>query len=158
MDPVTIAAIIAAVSALAGTAGTLAGDKGAPIDMASSDPQMDEYRRNLMALVMSRIGQNRPYAKPNTLNLAANNMASQYYTGQPYTHPGYGMGSSFAGLTGNDISGAGGQGGPPGGGLPQVPGAPGGMPPGMPGGMPGQNMGQGPRYGPQLQKGANFAR
>ena len=171
MDPVTIAAIISAVSALAGTAGTLAGDKGSPIDMASSDPQMDEYRRELMARIMEMIGKERPYAKVNPMNLAANNMASQYYTGQPYTHPGYGMGSVYGPERGTNPNGntyqshmpgqqgpgamplggmPRGMGGPPMGGmpqgLPQVPGAPGGMPM------------RGPQYGPQLQKGANFAR
>jgi hypothetical protein len=153
MDPVTIAAIISGASML-GSAIINKSGKGQEMGMTGTDPYMDEQRKRLMAMIMSRIGQDRPYAPVNPMNMMGANMASQYYTGQPYTHPGYGMGSSFAGLTGNDIAnapGGMGSGGPPMGGFPQVPGAP--------GGMPGQGMG--PQYGqmpPGLSKGANFAR
>ena len=170
MDPATIMAIVSAVASVAGTVGTLAGDKGSEIGMTSSDPQMDEYRRELMARIMEMIGKEQPYAPVNTMNLAANNMASQYYTGQPYTHKGYGMGSMYGPVRGTNPNGdtyqshMPGQAGPgamPIGGMPYGQGPPmGGMPPGLPqvpgapGGMPMQR----PQYGPQLQKGANFAR
>ena len=164
MDPATIMAIVSAVASVAGTAGTLMGDKGSEIGMTSSDPKMDEYRRQLMEMVMARIGTKQPYAPVNTMNLAANNMASQYYTGQPYTHQGYGM-QSMGGPGAGPKSGqfAGGSIGMPqvGGNSAPMPGSfppsmamamPQGVPQGMPQGQPG------PQYGPQLQKGANFAR
>jgi len=166
MDPIILSAIISGIASM-GSAALSGG--GEEIGMTGTDPEMDENRRRLMALAMSRIGQNRPYAQVNPMNMMGANMASQYYYGQPYTHPGYGMGSSFAGLTGDQIEQAGkwgwtGPGGSPGsrppagpgsGGLPigGIPGAPGQrMPPGAP--VPGMQYG---RPG-QLSKGANFAR
>ena len=166
MDPATIMAIVSAVASVAGTVGTLAGDKGSEIGMTSSDPQMDEYRRELMERIMSMIGKQQPYAPVNTMNLAANNMASQYYTGQPYTHKGYGMGSMYGPVRGTNPNGdtyqshMPGQAGPgamPINGMPYG-NAPQGVPQmgaGAPGGMPMQR----PQYGPpNLSKMANFAR
>ena len=122
------------------------GGKGKPTEMTSADPQMDQYRQQLMQMAMQRMGQQRPYAQVNPMNLMGANMASQYYYGQPYTHPGYGMGTPGGGMPQGQ-----GQGPPMGSGGPPM-----GMPMNIPG-APGQGMpyGQGP---PGLSKGANFAR
>ena len=149
MHPAIIAAIITGGAALGSAA--LGGGKGKPTEMTSANPEMDKYRQQLMEMAMQKMGQQQPYAQVNPMNMNAANMASQFYTGQPYTHPGYGMGQPGGGMPGQQPMpyGQQGMGGPTGGGgqrFPQVPGAP--------GGMPGQNM----QYGPQLQKGANFAR
>ena len=49
--------ILAAIISAAGTIGgaAISGSKGQEIGMTGTDPMMDEERRKLMALVMSRI-------------------------------------------------------------------------------------------------------
>ena len=142
MHPAIIAAIISGGAALGSAA--LGGGKGKPTEMTSADPIMDEQRRKLMEYVMARMGQPQPYAQVNPMNMMGANMASQYYYGQPYTHPGYGMGTPGGGMPGQPPGPSGGGGGP--------------RFPMTPPGAPGQG---GPPYGqmpPGLSKGANFAR
>ena len=143
LPPLVIAALISAGASLAGK--LIPGGEGKPTEMTSADPQMDKYRQQLMQMAMQRMGQQQPYAPVNPMNMMGANMASQYYYGQPYTHPGYGMGQPGGGMPGQQPPGGPPMGGPPG---------------GMMGGMPGQGMpyGQPGRMPPGLSKGANFAR
>jgi hypothetical protein len=142
MHPLIIAALISGGASLLGKA--IPGGKGQPTEMTSADPQMDKYRQQLMQMAMQRMGQPQPYAQVNPMNMMGANMASQYYYGQPYTHPGYGMGTPGGGMPQ-------GQAPPTGSGGPQM-----GMPMNIPG-APGQGMPYG-QMPPGLSKGANFAR
>ena len=92
MHPAIIAGLITGGSGL--LSSLFGGGKGKPVEMTSANPEMDKYRMELMQMAMQNMGQPQPYAQVNPMNLMGANMASQHYYGQPYTHPGYGMGQT----------------------------------------------------------------
>ena len=75
----------------------LGGGKGKEIEYQPQiSPQEQQFREQLMNFLGQRMGQPAtPYGGPltapvNPMMLAGMNMASQYYTGQPYEHPAFG--------------------------------------------------------------------
>lgn len=119
-----IAAIISGAST---AAGALFPGKGKEIEMKQAmSPEMKKLEKFLSKYLMGNVGKTQ-YAPINPLTLGGADVASQFYLGQPYQHPGIQQ-------YGNPMA--------PGmapGGAPRMP-----MMPGMPGGGGGVNMFGGP--------------
>lgn len=129
---------IAAATGLLGTVGSLAGDKGEPIETkAQESPELTEYRKKMLEYLGSKMGQgatpNPWLTQPNSPGMQAMNNISSIFYGKGINIPG-GYGGQQAGQQG-------GQGYPtmPGGqpmpNVPTMPTIPQGM--SMGGGMPG---------------------
>jgi len=92
--PLPIAAMLAAAPSVIGALGSLFGKgKGEEIKYSPMNPQANQMQNQLMQYLMSRMGQQNPFAQVNPMSMNAMNMVSSYYTGNPYTQPGWGQGS-----------------------------------------------------------------
>ncbi len=82
---------IAAGTGLLGAVGSIfGGGQGEPTEYKPVNPQATSQQNELMRFLMSKMGQQQPYAQVNPMSMNAMNMASQFYTGSPYMHPGFG--------------------------------------------------------------------
>lgn len=95
MHPLIVAALISGGLGLAGN--LFGGGRGEEIEYQPQiSPEEQAFRKKLMDYLGPKIGQPAtPYGGPltapvNPMMLAGMNMASQYYTGQPYQHPEFG--------------------------------------------------------------------
>lgn len=82
---------IAAGTGLLGTIGSLfGGGRGEPTEYKPTNPQASAQQNELMEYLMGKMREQQPYAQVNPMSMDAMNMASQFYTGSPYMHPGFG--------------------------------------------------------------------
>ena len=88
VDPIT--AITLGTSGV-GLLGQLFGGGNKPVEHKPINPQMDKNQQQLMAYLMSQIGQQRPMAPINPMALNAMNLMSSQYLGKGYQHPGLQM-------------------------------------------------------------------
>jgi len=86
-----MAAAIPYIPMAIGAIASIAGEgKGKPTEYKPVNPQATAQQNEIMKFLMSKIGQQQPYAQVNPMSMDAMNMASQFYTGSPYMHPGFG--------------------------------------------------------------------
>lgn len=84
---------IGAGSALLGAIGSIAGDKGDPIEMkAQESPELTEYRKKMLAYLGTKIGQgatpNPWLTQPNSPGMQAMNQISSMFYGKGINIPG----------------------------------------------------------------------